>query len=82
MFDKSMDATNASGPDLDRGVLSGQQAVVRCTNSVKVEDFLNSFFIHSIFVQTLSNMCVLLSPVRHGAAIQPRGLMCVTRLHV
>ena len=73
MFDKSMDATNASGHDLDRGVLPGQQAVVRCRNSVKVEDFLNSFFIHSIFVQTLSDMCVLLSPVRQGAAIQPRG---------
>ena len=73
MFDKSMDATNASGPDLDRGVLPGQQAVVRRRNSVKVEDFLNSFFIHSIFVQTLSDMCVLLSPVRQGAAIQPRG---------
>ena len=42
----------------------------------------NSFFIHSIFVQTLSDMCVLLSPVRQGAAIQPRGWMCVTRLHV
>ena len=60
-------------PDLDRGVLPGQQAVVRCRNSVKVEDFLNSFFIHSIFVQTLSDMCVLLSPVRQGAAIQPPG---------
>ena len=73
MFDKSMDATNASGLDLDRGVLPGQQAVVRCRNSVKVEDFLNLFFIHSIFVQTLSDMCVLLSPVRQGAAIEPRG---------
>ena len=39
-------------PDLDRGVLPGQQVVVRCRNSVKVEDFLNSFFIHSIFVLT------------------------------
>ena len=60
-------------PDLDRGVLPGQQAVARCRNSVKVEDFLNSFFIYSIFVPTLSDMCVLLSPVRQGAAIQPRG---------
>ena len=59
--------------DFDRGVLPGQQVVVRCRNSVKVEDFLNSFFFHSIFVQTLSDMCVLLSPVRQGAAIQPRG---------
>ena len=79
MFDKSMNATNASGPDLDRGVLPGQQAMVHCRNSVKVEDFLNSFFIHSIFVQTLSDMCVLLSPVRQGAVIQPHGWMCVTR---
>ena len=53
-------------PDLDRGVLPGQQVVVRCRNSVKVEDFLNSFFIHSIFEQTLSDMCVLLSPMRQG----------------
>ena len=60
-------------PDLECGVLPSQQAVVRCRNSVKVEDFLNSFFIHSIFVKTLSDMCVLLSPVRQGAAIQPRG---------
>ena len=73
MFDKSMDATKALSPDLNRGVLPGQQAVVRCRNSVKVEDFLDSFFIHSIFVQTLSDMSVLLSPVRQGAAIQPRG---------
>ena len=79
---QSVDATNASCPDLDHGVLPGQQAVVRCRNSVKVEDFLNSFFIHSIFVQTLSDMCVLLSPVRQGVAIQPRGWMCMTRLHV
>ena len=65
-----MDATNASDLDLDRGVLPGQQAVVRCRNSVKaVLDFLDSFFIHSIFVQTLSDMSVLLSPVRQGAAI-------------
>ena len=60
-------------PDLDGGVLPGQQVMVHCRNSVKVDDFLNSFFIHSIFVQTLSDMCVLLSPVRQGAAIQPRG---------
>ena len=53
-----MDATNASDLDLDRGVLPGQQAVVRCRNSVKAEDFLDSFFIHSIFVQTLSDMSV------------------------
>ena len=66
MFDKSMDATNDSGPDLNRGVFPDQQAVVRCRNSVKVEDFLDSFFIHSIFVQTLSDMSVLLSPVRRG----------------
>ena len=64
-----MDATNASDLDLDRGVLPGQQAVVRCRNSVEAEDFLDSFFIHSIFVQTLSDMSVLLSPVRQGAAI-------------
>ena len=57
----------------NRGVLPGQQAVVRCRNSVKVKDFLDSFFIHSIFVQTLSDMSVLLSPVRQGAAIQPCG---------
>ena len=56
-------------PDLDRSVLPGQQV----QKLVKVDDFLNSFFIHSIFVQTLSDMCVLLSPVRQGAAIQPRG---------
>ena len=68
-----MDATNASDLDLDRGVLPGQQAVVRCRNSVKAEDFLNSFFIQSIFVQTLSDMSVLLSPARQGAAIQPCG---------
>ena len=63
-------------PDLDRGVLPGQQVMVSCRNSVKVDDFLNSFFIHSIFImfmQTLSDMCVLLSSVRQGAAIQPRG---------
>ena len=30
-----MDATSASDLDLDRGVLPGQQAVVRCRNSVK-----------------------------------------------
>ena len=40
--------------ELDRGVLP---------DSVKVDYFLNSFFIHSIFVQTMSDMCVLLSPV-------------------
>ena len=51
MFDKSMDATNASGPDLDRGVLPRQQAVVRCRNSVKVEDFLNSFHIRADIVR-------------------------------
>ena len=56
-------------PDLDRGVLPGQQVMVRC----KVDGFLNSFFIHYIFVQTLSDMCVLLSSVRQGATIQPRG---------
>ena len=50
-----------------------RQAVARCRNSVKAEDFLDSFFIHSIFVQTLSDMSVLLSPVRQGAAIQPCG---------
>ena len=60
-------------PDLDRGVLLGQQVMVRCRNSVKVDYFLNSFFIHSIFVQTLSDICVLLSSVQQGAAIQPRG---------
>ena len=78
MFDKSMDATNASGPDLDRGVLPGQQAVVRCRNSVKVEDFLNPFFIHSIFVQTLSDMSVLLSLVRKGA-VSSHAAECVRR---
>ena len=77
-----MDATNASGLDLNRGVLSNQQAVVRCRNSVKVEDFLDSFFIHSTFVQTLSDMSVLLGPVRQGTAIQPCGWMRVLRLHV
>ena len=45
-------------PELNRGVLLGQQVMVCCRNSVKVDDFLNSFFIHSIFVQTLSDMCV------------------------
>ena len=77
-----MDATNASGPDLDRGVLPGQQAVVHCRISVKVEDFLNSFFIHSIFVQTLSDMCVLLSPVRQGDYPAMRLNVCdaITRL--
>ena len=64
-----MDATNASDLDLDRGVLPYQQAVVRCINSVKAEYFLDSFFIHSIFVQTLSDISVLLSPVQQGAAI-------------
>ena len=68
-----MDATNASDLDFDRGVLPGQQAVVRCKNSVKVEGFLDSFFVHTIFVQTLSDMSVLLSPVRQGAAIQSCG---------
>ena len=29
-------------PDLDGGVLPGQQVMVRCKNSVKVDDFLNS----------------------------------------
>ena len=62
--------------------LARSASMVRCRNSVKVKDFLNLFFIHSIFVQTLSDMCVLLSPVRQGAAIQPRGWMCVTRLHI
>ena len=66
-----MDATNASDLDHDHGVLPGQQAVVRCRNSVEAEDFLDSFFIHSIFMQTLSDMSVLHSPVRQGAAIQP-----------
>ena len=61
-------------PDLDRCVLPGQQVMVRCRNSVKVDDFLNSFLIHSIFIPySLSDMCVLLSSVRQGAAIQPRG---------
>ena len=68
-----MDVNNASDLDLDRGVLPGQQAAVRCRNSVKAEYFLDSFFIHSIFVQPLSDMSVLLSPVRQGAAIQPSG---------
>ena len=53
-------------PYLDHGVLPGQQVMVRCRNSVKVDDFLNSFFIHSIFVPTFSDMCVLLSPVGQG----------------
>ena len=77
-----MDATNASDLDLDRGVLPGQQAVVRCRNSVKAENFLDSFFIHSIFVQTLSDMSLPLSPVRQGAAIQPCGWVRVMCLHV
>ena len=63
-------------PNLDRGVLPGQQMMVRCRNSVKVDDFLNSFFIHFIFVQTLSDMCVLLSSVRQG------GGYPATRLNV
>ena len=50
-----------------------QQAVARFRNSVEVKGFLDSFFIHSIFVQTLSNMSALLSPVRQEAAIQPCG---------
>ena len=68
-----MDATSASDLDLNRGVLPGQQAVARCRNSNKVEGFFDSFFIHPIFVQTLSDMSMLLSPVRQGAAIQPCG---------
>ena len=65
-----MDATNASDLNLNRGVLPGQQAVVRCRNSVKAEDFLDSFFIPSIFVQTLSDMRVLLSPVPSSHAAE------------
>ena len=64
---------NGRDLDLDRGVLPDQQAVARCRNSVKAEDFLDSFLIHSIFAQTLSDMSVLLSPVQQGAAIQPCG---------
>ena len=63
-------------PDLDYGVLPRQQVVVRCRNSVKVEDFLNLFFIHPIFVQTLSDMCVLLSPVRQGGYPATRLNVC------
>ena len=37
-------------PNFDRGVLPGQQVMVRCRNSFKIDDFLNSFFIHSTFV--------------------------------
>ena len=75
-----MDATNASDLDLDRGVLPGQQAVVRCRNSVKAEDFLELFFIHSIFVQTLSDMSVLLSPVRQGG-LSSHAAECVWRAY-
>ena len=46
-----MDATNASDLDLDRGVMPGQQAMVRCRNSVKAEDFLDSFFIRADIVR-------------------------------
>ena len=59
-----MDATTASSPILIVRVLPGRQVMVLCRNSVKIDDSFNSFFIHSIFMQTLSDMCVLLSLVR------------------
>ena len=64
MFDKSIDATIASGPILIVRVLPGQQVMVHCSNSVKIDYSFNLFFSHSIFMQALSDMCVLLSLVR------------------
>ena len=59
-----MNATIASGPILIVRVLPDRQAMVLCRNSVKIDDSFCSFFIHSIFMQALSDMCVLLSLVR------------------
>ena len=50
VFDKSMDVTIASGPILIVRVLPGQQVMVHCRNSVKIDDSFNSFFIGSIFM--------------------------------
>ena len=59
-----MNVTIASGPILIVRVLPGRQVMVLCRNSVKIDDSFCSFFIHSIFMQALSDMCVLLSLVR------------------
>ena len=64
VFDKSMNANIASGPILIVRVLPGRQVIVLCRNSVKIDDSFCSFFIHSIFMQALLDMCVLLSLVR------------------
>ena len=59
-----MNATIGSGQILFGRVLPGRQVKVLCRNSVKIDDSFYSFFIHSIFMQALSDMCVLLSLVR------------------
>ena len=63
-----MDVTIASGPILIVRILPGLQVMVRCRyiNSVKIDDSFYSFFIHSMIMQALSDMCVLLSLVRQG----------------
>ena len=49
--------------------------------SLEPDSIFNSFFIHSIFVQTLSDMCALLSSVRQGASIQvATGLPILTNV--
>ena len=61
-----MNVTIASGPILIVRVLPGQQVMVRSRNSVKIDDSFYSFFIHSMFMQALSDMCVLLSLMQQG----------------
>ena len=61
-----MDATIASRPILIVRVLPGRQVMVHCRNSVKLDDSFHSFFIHSMIMQALSDMYVLLSLVRQG----------------
>ena len=67
-----MDATIASGPILIVRILPGQQLMVRSINSVKMDDSFYLFFIHSMIMQALSDMCATKSRAA-GATIQPRG---------
>ena len=67
-----MDATIASGPILIVRILPGQQVMVRSINSVKIDDSFYSFFIHSMIMQALSDMCATKSRTA-GATIRPLG---------
>ena len=70
MCDKSTDVTIASGPILFVRILPGQQVMVRSINSVKIDDAFYLFFIHSMIMQALSDICATTSHAA-GATIQP-----------